>query len=155
MDTGRMAPVLPAQAPAAQALTLPQEAWLRILDRAVPLPAVCLEHRTTIRAMPATRTRTRRSWLTASIWSLISASPVGMPAQQATARTRTARPELLPVKRLSNHKNKGRSHRPRPLFFQKLYSVQRLKINDPFVPPNPKEFERAISNFACRDRLGT
>ena len=36
-----------------------------------------------------------------------------------------------------------------------FYSVQRLKISDPFVPPNPKEFESAISTFALRDLFGT
>jgi hypothetical protein len=29
-----------------------------------------------------------------------------------------------------------------------IYSVQRRKIKAPFVPPNPKEFERATSSLA-------
>ena len=32
-----------------------------------------------------------------------------------------------------------------------LYSAQRLKISEPFVPPKPKEFERAMSTFALRE----
>jgi hypothetical protein len=30
-----------------------------------------------------------------------------------------------------------------------------LKTRLPFVPPNPKEFDRANCNFACREVFGT
>ncbi len=33
--------------------------------------------------------------------------------------------------------------------------VKRLKITDPFVPPNPKEFDSAYSIGICRAVLGT
>jgi hypothetical protein len=32
-----------------------------------------------------------------------------------------------------------------------LYSVQRLKISEPLVPPKPKEFDRAMFSLALRE----
>lgn len=36
-----------------------------------------------------------------------------------------------------------------------LYSAQRRKIKEPFVPPNPKEFDSAMFTLALRDLFGT
>jgi hypothetical protein len=38
-----------------------------------------------------------------------------------------------------------------PLAERRVYAAHRLKISEPFVPPNPKEFDSAMSTFALRE----
>jgi|tagenome__1003787_1003787.scaffolds.fasta_scaffold20984526_2 hypothetical protein len=43
----------------------------------------------------------------------------------------------------------------RSLFWLFRYSAQRLKMSEPFVPPNPNEFDNATWTLALREWLAT
>ena len=61
-----------------------------------------------------------------------------------TSFARRTTPNLL-QKHHPQHRKKAESS----------YSVHRLNTSDPFVPPNPNEFESAYSIFAGSGLLGT